>query len=297
MAATPERLVIEPAGRRRARAGVSSAPRAGASCCRFSGATTLVVLQALAGAAARGVAVSAIVTARASAAARDLDRVYDWLDRARHRGAPLRRARRSITRNTWSPTSGSRSSPSLNYTAKCFARTCDFLLVTRDPAVVSGLTALFDADWAGQPASLTAAQRERLIVGPDGDPRARFASDSCTRRGSGSACSTPSSPIRPSGALLDDRRGAGVEVEIARRRTLRPLRAPRQAPPDRRPCGARRQPRAVAGFARSPARAGRRRARPAPGRRARTRSGTRTATRRSTATGLGTPASAAELAS
>ena len=37
------------------------------------------VLQALAGASARGVAVSAIVTARARASARDLDRVCAWL--------------------------------------------------------------------------------------------------------------------------------------------------------------------------------------------------------------------------
>ena len=79
----------------------------------------------------------------------------------------------STTRSTWSPTNAWRWSRRSTSPAKCFARTCDFVLVTRDPAVVSGLTALFAADWADQPAMLTDAQRERLIVGPDGDPRAR----------------------------------------------------------------------------------------------------------------------------
>ena len=78
MAATPERLVIEPAGRRRAVLDVirAASRRLVLSIFRCDDA---LVLQALAGASARGVAVSAIVTARASAAARDLDRVFDWL--------------------------------------------------------------------------------------------------------------------------------------------------------------------------------------------------------------------------
>ena len=55
--------------------------------------------------------------------------------------------------------------------------------------------------------------------------RAPASQRSCTARGSGSACSTPSSAIRPSGACSTTAVVPGVEVEIARRRTLRPLRA------------------------------------------------------------------------
>lgn len=222
MAATPERLVIEPAGRRRAVLDVIRAARRRLVLSIFR-CDDALVLQALAGASARGVAVSAIVTARASAAARDLDRVFDWLSA---HGIEVRRPVAPAKYHAKYVIADERVGliASLNYTAKCFARTCDFLLVTRDPAVVSGLTALFDADWASQPASLTAAQRERLIVGPDGDPRARVQGllhDARQRiRLLDTKLADPA--IR---RVLDDRRDAGVEVEIARRRTLRPLRA------------------------------------------------------------------------
>ena len=222
MAATPEHLVIEPAGRRRAVLGVIRAARRRLVLSIFR-CDDALVLQALAGASARGVAVSAIVTARASAAARDLDRVFDWLTA---HGIEVRRPVAPAKYHAKYVVADERVGliASLNYTAKCFARTCDFLLVTRDPAVVSGLTALFDADWASQPASLTAAQRERLIVGPDGDPRARVQGllhDARQRIRLLDAKLTDPAIRR----VLEDRHGAGVEVEIARRRTLRPLRA------------------------------------------------------------------------
>src|SRR5689334_5060205 len=36
---------------------------------------------------------------------------------------------------------------SLNFPAKCFGATCDFILVTRDPEVITSLKELFDVDW------------------------------------------------------------------------------------------------------------------------------------------------------
>ncbi len=56
---------------------------------------------------------------------------------------------------------------SLNFTRKCFVKTCDFLVVTRDPAVVSGLQRLFEADSAAAHAGLPEGLSDRLIVGPD----------------------------------------------------------------------------------------------------------------------------------
>jgi len=56
---------------------------------------------------------------------------------------------------------------SLNFTRKCFRRTCDFLTVTSDPEVVSALTAMFQADAGGvqQPAQ---PATDRLILAPEG---------------------------------------------------------------------------------------------------------------------------------
>ncbi len=56
---------------------------------------------------------------------------------------------------------------SLNFTPKCFDRTCDFILSTTDPAVVTGLTALFDADRARPPLPLPDTLGPRLLVGPE----------------------------------------------------------------------------------------------------------------------------------
>ena len=56
---------------------------------------------------------------------------------------------------------------SLNFTSKCFTNTCDFLLMTYDPEVVSGLRRLFESDCVSPEAPLPEGLSERLIVGPD----------------------------------------------------------------------------------------------------------------------------------
>jgi cardiolipin synthase len=56
---------------------------------------------------------------------------------------------------------------SLNMTAKCFAATCDFILVTHDPGVVQGLQALFECDWLAPHSSFPQGISDRLIIGPD----------------------------------------------------------------------------------------------------------------------------------
>lgn len=60
---------------------------------------------------------------------------------------------------------------SLNFTRKCFERTCDFVVLTQAPDVVADLTRVFDTDCAGQPAS---GLGDRLVVGPE-HSRARVA--------------------------------------------------------------------------------------------------------------------------
>ena len=61
---------------------------------------------------------------------------------------------------------------SLNFTRKCFESTCDFLVFSDDPQVVSGLEMLFEHDFS-RPGSPLPGMTDRLIVGPD-QARVRF---------------------------------------------------------------------------------------------------------------------------
>jgi len=54
---------------------------------------------------------------------------------------------------------------SLNFTRKCFRKTCDFIQITRDPQVIAGLQRIFEQDSGAEP--LPADLSERLIVGPE----------------------------------------------------------------------------------------------------------------------------------
>jgi phosphatidylserine/phosphatidylglycerophosphate/cardiolipin synthase-like enzyme len=56
---------------------------------------------------------------------------------------------------------------SLNFTRKCFEDTCDFLLITSDSEVTTGLARLFDHDFRGPGRSTPVDLGPRLIVGPD----------------------------------------------------------------------------------------------------------------------------------
>src|SRR5262245_22712895 len=55
---------------------------------------------------------------------------------------------------------------SLNFTRKCFEMTCDFLVFSEDPEVVSGLKELFEWDYVPQAPAFTSPTK-RLIIGPD----------------------------------------------------------------------------------------------------------------------------------
>lgn len=56
---------------------------------------------------------------------------------------------------------------SANLTVKCFEKTSDYLLVTKDQTVVSSLTQLFEMDVASPGSPLPAGLSPRLIIGPD----------------------------------------------------------------------------------------------------------------------------------
>jgi cardiolipin synthase len=62
---------------------------------------------------------------------------------------------------------------SLNFTRKCFDKTCDFIVVTRDAGIISGLRRLFEMDCDAPDSGIPADLDASLIVGPE-LARARF---------------------------------------------------------------------------------------------------------------------------
>ncbi len=107
---------------------------------------------------------------------------------------------------------------SLNFTKKCFRRTSDFLQITYDPAVVSGLIRLFESDCSRVQTLLPPDLSERLIVGPD---RARVQItdflQSARRR---IRILDPKVTDADVLMLLEAKRADGVEVQINQKREL-----------------------------------------------------------------------------
>lgn len=216
-----ERLVIAPRLRRRTIVGAIRAARTQLALSMFR-CDDLVVLNALAAAVRRGVDVRVLMTARAHAAGPHLDALHAWLtargiDVRRYAGGMKYHAKYLVADEQLAVVT------TLNYTARCLSQTCDFTVVSRDAAVVSALSELFAADWVLRPAMFTPEQRGRVIVGPDHAPRERFAAlvgQARTRiRILDAKLSDPHIVAR-----LGDRRRAGVAVETASRRDVRPLR-------------------------------------------------------------------------
>ena len=215
-----DRLVIEPGQRRRAVVGLIRSAQRHLVLSIFR-CNDKAVLTALAAAVDRGVQVRSIMTNHPNASAADLDRLSKWL---REHGIAVRRHTSSMKYHAKYIVADDATAlvTSLNLTARCFERTCDFLLFTKDAEVVAGLNAVFATDWAGDAAALAPAQLERLIVGPDYAPRDRFAALLLSaRRRIRLLDARLTDPFMRQ--LLESRRRAGVTVEIKRRKELRPL--------------------------------------------------------------------------
>jgi cardiolipin synthase len=99
---------------------------------------------------------------------------------------------------------------SLNFTRKCFGRTCDAMVVTSDPGVVTGLRRLMAADRDRQP--IPEDLSPRLIIGPE---RARSQFTSAIEQARSSIRLIDAKISDPDlVALLRAKRTAGVNVEI-----------------------------------------------------------------------------------
>lgn len=112
---------------------------------------------------------------------------------------------------------------SANLTMKCFEKTSDFLLVTRDPAVVTSLIRLFEADVASPGAPLDSGLSPRLIIGPD-ESRAGFqrmiAAAAKTLRIVDHRVRDPQIL-----ALLKERERAGVDIQVYGKRAIPGLKS------------------------------------------------------------------------
>lgn len=216
-----ERVVLNPAERSAAVVDVINSARERLSLSLFR-CDDHAVLDALGAAVERGVRVEALLTSRAKGSKAQLRHLEAFL---RTRGADVRRYSDTVVRYHAKyivADSGPALVASLNFTKKCFTETCDFLLVTTDPVVVSGLRTVFDTDRNGARSAAAADVGDRLIVGPE-EARRRFTAlfESASHR---IRIIDPKIDDPAMLTLLKARAAAGVTVEIRAAQGLGALR-------------------------------------------------------------------------
>jgi phosphatidylserine/phosphatidylglycerophosphate/cardiolipin synthase-like enzyme len=168
------------------------------------------IFEALAAATARGVAVDVLVTLRAKGGRKKLEKMWRLLEQT---GAALQTYTDPVVKyhaKYLVADEGPAIVASLNLTKKCFRRTCDAVVVTHDPAVVSGLRRLWAADCARLP--MPDDVTERLIVGPERARRQFTALIEQARTSIRLIDAKLSDPDLVS--ILNAKRAAGMTVEI-----------------------------------------------------------------------------------
>ena len=206
-----ERLVCDPGERRSAILDVISGARRELVLSVFR-CDDFKILDALADAVQRGVRVRALLTPTAKNWDKRLRQLGVFLDSMgadvhRYSGARTKYHAKYIVADE-----GPALIASLNFTRKCFDKTCDFLVVTWEAAVIAGLRALFAMDCDAPDSGIPPGMPETLVVGPE-KARARF------REILGAARSRiriidhrVSDPEFV--ALLRERQAAGVSVQV-----------------------------------------------------------------------------------
>jgi phosphatidylserine/phosphatidylglycerophosphate/cardiolipin synthase-like enzyme len=175
----------------------------------------------LAAATARGVAVEVLVTSRAKGGKKKMDKLWRNLERT---GATLKAYTDPVVK--YHPKylvadEGPAVVASLNFTKKCFRKTCDALVITHDPAVVTGLRRLWAADCAcaEMPDDLT----DRLIIGPE---RARRQFTALIQEARSSIRLIDAKLSDPElVSILNARRAAGLTVEVFSSKRLGALKS------------------------------------------------------------------------
>ena len=205
----PDRLVVSLDERRPALLDVIRQARNGITLSLFR-CNDSAVFDELKAATERGVLVEVLVTSRAKGGQKKIAKLWEKLERT---GASLHSYTDPVVK--YHPKylvadEGPAIVASLNLTKKCFKKTCDALVITHDPAVVSGLRQLWtaDRDRVPMPADLTG----RLIVGPERARRQFTALIEGARRSIRLIDAKLSDPDLVS--LLNARRAAGMTIEV-----------------------------------------------------------------------------------
>src|SRR5207253_8838822 len=168
------------------------------------------IFDELGAATARGVAVDVLITSRAKGGRKKIEKLWRALEAA---GASVRAYTDPVVKyhaKYLVADEGPAVVATLNFTRKCFKKTCDALVVTHDPAVGAGLRAL----WAADSARVTIADdiSDRLIVGPERARRQFTALIGQTERSIRVIDAKLSDPDLVS--LLNAKRETGVTVEV-----------------------------------------------------------------------------------
>ncbi|MFN7916371.1 MAG: phospholipase D-like domain-containing protein [Vicinamibacterales bacterium] len=168
------------------------------------------IFRELAAAVARGVDVEVLVTSRAKGGKKKLRKLWQRLEET---GATVYAYNDPVVKYHAKyavADEGPALVASLNLTKKCFAKTCDAVVLTWDPEVVHGLRQLTatDRDGIAPPANLT----PRLILGPE-TARRQFTDLIRTARSS-ILMIDPKFSDPDLMALLDQRRADGVRVHV-----------------------------------------------------------------------------------
>jgi cardiolipin synthase len=204
-----DRLVVDAADRRRALVDVIRGARREITLSLFR-CNDDAIFTELAAATARGVAVDVLVTSRAKGGRKRREKLWSALERT---GAAVHAYNDAVVKyhaKYLVADEGPAVVASLNFTRKCFKKTWDALVVTHDPAVVSGLKALMAADCSGSP--LPADLSPRLVVGPE---RARVQLTALIKQAKRSIRLIDAKVADPDLVdLLKKRRAEGIAVDL-----------------------------------------------------------------------------------
>jgi cardiolipin synthase A/B len=205
----PDRIVVSPEERRATVLDAICQARSRISLSLFR-CNDKAIFAELRAAADRGVAVEVLVTSRAKGGKKKLRKLWKRLEET---GATVHAYEDPVVKyhaKYLVVDEGPALIASLNFTKKCFSKTCDAIVLTHDPAVVAGLRALMAADRANQPAPNTLP--DRLIVGPE---RARRQFTALVEQARSSIQLIDPKLSDPGlVSLLNARRAAGLRVEV-----------------------------------------------------------------------------------
>jgi cardiolipin synthase A/B len=179
------------------------------------------IFDELARAKSRGVAVDVLITARAKGEKKKLENLWDALVRT---GASVSAYSEPVVKyhaKYLVADDGQAVIASFNFTRKCFERTCDALVLTHDPEVVSGLKSLLAAD--RERGLLPDAVPSRVIVGPE---RARRQFTALLEQAQSSIRLIDPKLSDPDlVTLLNARRAAGLTVDVFESKRLSDLKS------------------------------------------------------------------------